>query len=405
MMLKKVKLRFPEFGWIIALFFVLFFMLQIKNNRFELNDFKVYYLGMQNFIKGDAIYGIPFGLDTGFYKYSPFALLPFTVFYYLPYLIAAFVFYFLVASAIIILIYKTYNIINQVFNFLEIKQSTILYLSALILLNHFCRELHLGNVNALLLLIYIISLGKILENKQFSAGLLMGIGLLFKLHFIVLLPVLLLFRKFRASISMLITFVVGLLLPALFTGFPANNLLLNAWLTTMKEHNSNIAHSNDTIYAWINKILSVVQMQQQGVLFSIAILLFIAFFFLWFVFKIKKATLLSEIQRFTLIYFLAIAVIPIITVTDSEHFLFSLPIVMLSLFLLLSKPSVPLWVKSIVIIAYVFYGGNWHDVWGHTISLFLTNNGFLGLGNILLIASILWIFYSRINEVVKLKAK
>ncbi len=403
-MIKKYKFRFPGFGWILSLFFILFFIIQLKNNRFELNDFKVYFLGMQNFMKGDVIYGIPFGLDSGFYKYSPFALLPFSVFYYMPYLIAAVLFYFLVAAAIGITLYKIYHLLLQVFNFKDVNQNKIFYFTTLILLNHFYRELHLGNVNMLLLLLYILSLGEIFKNKQYTAGILIGIGLLFKLHFIVLLPVLLLFRKFKASVFVLITFVAGLLLPVLFIGFEANNALLKAWLKAMKDHNSNICMSSDTIYAWINKLLSVFGFQQQGILFSLLALLCIGFFFLWMILKEKlKLAMHSEIQRFTFVYLLAIAFIPIITVTDSEHFLFSLPIVMYSLFLLFSKRYIAVWKKTVIILAYVMYGGNWHDLWGHTISVFITQNGILGFGNILLIGMLVCIVYYD-YEPKKLKA-
>ena len=101
----------------------------------------------------------------------------------------------------------------------------------------------------------------------------------------------------------------------------------------------------------------------------------------------------SEIQRFTFVYLLAIAFIPIITVTDSEHFLFSLPIVMYSLFLLFSNRPKAVWKKAVMILAYVMYGGNWHDLWGHSISVFFTQNGILGLGNILLIGMLVWIVF------------
>jgi len=391
MRLKKNKFHFPEYGWIMALFFLVFFLLQIKNNRFEMNDFKVYYLGMQHFIKGDAIYGIPFGLQSGFYKYSPSALIPFAVFYYMPFILAAISYYFLLASAAIVLMYKVFKLLQHVYNYTSEKQSAILYISTLILLNHFYRELHLGNLNLLLLLLYIVSLERMMSNHQFSAGIFMGIGLLFKLHFIVLLPVLLLFRKFKTSFSMLITFIMGLLLPAFFLGFEANKVLLKAWLETMKTHNSTISSSADTVYEWINKILSITGLQQYGILYTAVILLVIAAFFLWFIYKNKQTIpIRSDLQRFTLVYLLVIAVIPNITVTDSEHFLFSLPIVMLSLFMLFSEKSLTIWAKSIIIIAFVFYGGNWHDLWGHTISVFFTQNGFLGLGNMMLIGFVVY---------------
>jgi hypothetical protein len=214
-------------------FFILFFAVQWINGRFWLNDFKVYYLAMQNFLNGEPIYGIPFGLDSGFYKYSPFALLPFSVFYFVPFNIAASIYYFLIAIAIIILINKVYQLFVRIFNIKEEKKNLILYLTTIVLINHFYRELHLGNVNVLLLLLYVISMEFITKDRQWIAGLLMGIGILFKLHFIILLPVLLIFKKFKASASLVITFLLGLFIPSFFLGFEQNFSILADWFETL----------------------------------------------------------------------------------------------------------------------------------------------------------------------------
>src|ERR1035437_3870896 len=52
-------------------------LIENLNGRFWLNDFRVYYSAAQQAYTGAKVYGIPFGLDTGFYKYSPFMLLAF----------------------------------------------------------------------------------------------------------------------------------------------------------------------------------------------------------------------------------------------------------------------------------------------------------------------------------------
>ncbi|MCX6229961.1 MAG: glycosyltransferase family 87 protein [Bacteroidetes bacterium] len=387
----KDKLRFPSFYWVLGAFFLLFFIAEVINHRFELNDFKVYYLAMQNFINGDAIYYTPFGLQSGFYKYSPFALIPFSIFYAIPYIVASIIYYLLICIAIFFVLTKSYRLINEVFNFENTQKSTILYFTLLILLNHFYRELHLGNVNVLLLLLYLVSFEKLLKNKEVSAGILMGIGLLFKLHFIVLLPVLFLFGKFKTSILMAGSFIIGLFLPAVFLGYEANNALLKIWVSTMKGHNTNINSSSDTIYAWVNKLLSTIGLEQKNLMYSLIILALIAAVFLWLIFrKNHQKPIYSNFQKFSLIYLVVIAIVPSITLTDSEHFLFSLPVVMLSLFLFFIKPSITIYDKVFIITAFVLYGGNWHDLWGHRISVFFAYNGFLGLGNLLLIAFILW---------------
>ncbi len=392
--MKNLKLNFIKYNWFMLGFFILFFAVQWINGRFWLNDFKVYYLAMQNFLNGEPIYGIPFGLDSGFYKYSPFALLPFSVFYFVPFNIAASIYYFLIAIAIIILINKVYQLFVRIFNIKEEKKNLILYLTTIVLINHFYRELHLGNVNVLLLLLYVISMEFITKDRQWIAGLLMGIGILFKLHFIILLPVLLIFKKFKASASLVITFLLGLFIPSFFLGFEQNFSILADWLEIMKVHNQNISSSADTIYGITNLLLSIVGFQQRGIWFSLVILGIIGALFLWFVIINKGDLSVNfKLKKFIIVYFMVIGCIPLITVTDSEHFLFSLPLVMFCMFLLFSKDYISNVYKVLILTSFVFYGGNWHDLWGHTISAFFTQYGFLGIGNIMLIilTAMLWI--------------
>jgi hypothetical protein len=187
------------------------------------------------------------------------------------------------------------------------------------------------------------------------------------------------------------TFIVGMILPSVFLGFHANNELLNDWVETMKGHNTNINSSPDTIYNWINKILAILGFRQENLIYSMIILALIAGLFLWLIFrKNSNKPVYCNYQKFSLFYLLVIALVPSITLTDSEHFLFSLPIVMLSLFIITSTNYLKLAEKFLLITAFVLYGGNWHDLWGHSLSVAFSQNGLLGLGNIMLIGMILW---------------
>jgi hypothetical protein len=83
-MFERLKPYVPFIVFATVLFAAIFAIEKI-NERFWLNDFKVYYSAAQALISGEQVYGVPFGLDTGFYKYSPFVAMlfvPYTFFNY-----------------------------------------------------------------------------------------------------------------------------------------------------------------------------------------------------------------------------------------------------------------------------------------------------------------------------------
>ena len=392
--MNKLKLKI-RYEWVLALFFIVFFMLELINSRFGLNDFKVYYLAAQNLVTGKPIYGIPFGLDSGYYKYTPFALFPFIPISFLPYFWASSLYYFIIAFVFIVLIKLSFNTIINVFPFINKTKQTVVFLTILVVLNHVYREMHMGNINLLLTLIYVYSLKLLIEEKDSKAGLLIGLGIIFKPHFIALLPFLFLYKRYRTTGVVLLTILTGLLLPALFVGFGANIDLLHSWIGMLKMHNVNLSMSPDTIYAWINKLLGLANFQQEGSIYVLVLVFIISLKYLAFFLlnKNKEKYLKTEVstfnkQHFAITYLMIIAFIPNLTVTDSQHYLFCLPLIMLLIGCLLYNKNIPLFLKILSIIGLVFYGGNWHDLIGHSVSVYITNNGFLGLGNMLIIAAI-----------------
>ena len=82
---------------IMALVFIAFGVIEAVNKRFWLHDFQVYYDAATNFFSGETVYGIPFGLGSGYYKYSPFGLFIFYPLTLVPFSIAK-VYYFIFLS-------------------------------------------------------------------------------------------------------------------------------------------------------------------------------------------------------------------------------------------------------------------------------------------------------------------
>src|SRR5688500_11896258 len=79
--------------------FIVIFTVENINARFWLNDFEVYYRAAKSFVKGTQVYGVPYGEDTGLYKYSPVLLLPFSVYTVLSYYPASVVHFVIVCVA------------------------------------------------------------------------------------------------------------------------------------------------------------------------------------------------------------------------------------------------------------------------------------------------------------------
>ena len=51
--------------------------LEWYNGRAQMADFRVYYDAANALLSGKTLYGKAFGVSSGFYKYSPFACIPF----------------------------------------------------------------------------------------------------------------------------------------------------------------------------------------------------------------------------------------------------------------------------------------------------------------------------------------
>ena len=85
--------RSPQlFAGISFIICLAYYALETFNGRAQMADFRVYYDAANAFLNDTQLYGKAFGVSSGFYKYSPFACLPFVPLAVLPYNIASFIF-------------------------------------------------------------------------------------------------------------------------------------------------------------------------------------------------------------------------------------------------------------------------------------------------------------------------
>ncbi|MCC6600091.1 MAG: DUF2029 domain-containing protein [Crocinitomicaceae bacterium] len=371
---------------------MVYFVLQKMHHRDGVADFRVYYDAAKALWNGSQVYGIHFGVDSGFYKYSPFAALPFIPLTLLPYSIASGLYYFFVLFSFIIFSLVLVYHIEQSPRISGKKRGWALLFITLFLADHFERELHIGNVNVFLLILSFLVFLLMTERKILIAGILYGFILLYKPHFIILFPYFFWRREYKLIVSAMLFFGVGLLLPALLKGWYQNMELLGQWIEAMRAHNVRLDQSPNTIYGIYNRfILSPLNFESSAVVI-IVLLAVTALLIVWML-VYNHRNLPKEKYRFTE-YFTLIALIPNLTHTDTEHFMWTWPLIALSVLILLNEKirGKNIFI-AMLILAFVPYCVNSPDIVGRRMMLLFDESGLLGLANLIIIAVALSLFY------------
>lgn len=397
--------RFPVRSVVVfTVLATLLFIIEHVNGRFWLNDFRVYYGAANALLAGEPLYGVAHGLDSGVFKYAPVLALLFVPLALLPYAVAASIHYFLIVAAFIAALHMADRLVRE--HLLGGKPAGYapLFLVGLVVIVHLHRELHLGNINVMLLFLLLLACERSVQGKNLQAGIMLGAAILAKPHFVVLLPLLLLHRKWRSLVGAAGTIFLGLLLPALVVGFSMNAELLMAWTDQMAAHNASLIYMGGDGYEAVNTVYSF--------LHRTFLHAFIGVPSRWEVLSIlglvtlsvgalvlrDRALRIPSAQAFTFESFVLLGMVPCITLTDTEHFLLALPMITFTVHQLVPRAN-PRWISILAVPALLAFGGNWEDALGD-LSHTLVHYGVLGAGTLLLIVLnvILFIRNTRSNR-------
>ncbi|MFN5621734.1 MAG: glycosyltransferase family 87 protein [Flavobacteriales bacterium] len=377
-----MKLRF---NLVVALLCLGYLALEWNNGRAQMADFRVYYDAANALIHGDTLYGKAFGVSSGFYKYSPFACLPFVPLALQPYAVASVLYYVLLTAALIYFLWRVSEFVTGEGG----KQALVLAgLSGVFLIDHLERELHLGNVNLFLLMLLFEVYRLLRQQKHISAGVLYGLVLLFKPHFLLLLPYFIWKRNLQAVAATVACVLAGLLLPALALGWEANMQLLRFWGFTIGDHNVALQHSPNTLYGLINRGLMggiAGPWLILGVLSGVAIII-AAWLFLN---DRREGVRWSKEVRYAE-FFLLVGIVPNLVHTDTEHFMWVWPMLALALqAALTSGIRHRNLIILLLMIAFIPFAINSPDLVGEKLQL-LFDEGLLGVANVLILVAGLW---------------
>jgi hypothetical protein len=386
-MLLSRKPGFP-YGFVIfaSLLFLAAIIIENINKRFWLYDFQVYYSAAKALMADTQVYGIPFGLDSGYYKYAPFVLLLFAPYGMLP-LKAACVIHFAVLSLCFIgsfLLLK--NLTDRCFFEAESRRpNVVLTISLICVLVHIARELHLGNVNIVLVMLVCLGLKYLLESREVPAGMLLGLTMVFKPYFMLLLLPLIFHRKFRALVSLSLTGLASVLIPTVVLGFDKSLSLHREWLHSMMDHSSYLS-SPHTLLSLVRTYIAPQAPDGLAYVFIGLVAVLYGLFF-WVNHRrnqTKSNPAKEENASLMMGTFGLLAVIPNLVITDTEHFLYLLSVIVFSVAYFSCYRSYGLLVLFILLV--LGYGSNSSDLLGRDLSNWVHNAGVLGICNLAIIA-------------------
>ncbi len=372
---------------------------EFANHKFEMLDFEVYYKTANRIIHHSELYSI---IEDGHYvyKYSPVAGLFFIPFALLDYQIAALLYWSFLTGLLILGLKILFDLIDKA-NPSSQKPtiSTILILSTLPVLVHIHRELHLGQVNMLLLMIYIFMLRAHSKKQELLFAILLSTSFFIKPFGLIFLPYLFLKKEFKTISYTFIFTAVFTLSPLIF--YPSfdqlSHLYLSWWNELAIELNTKqnlLVSSNHTIFSVLArftplKFVLVNEVVQK--VYQLFILLGLGFAFLKF--STKQSQQGKTINEFSFL----IALIPLLAFTSENAFIFELPVILLLLYYF---KSMTLLQRGLVIIGCALIGVNVYDLLGSELSSYLMSISVYTIGSLILL-SVLF-FHSKDRAPIKI---
>lgn len=372
-------------------------VLEQVNGRFWLNDFRVYYMAATNLRDGLPIYGVVFGEDTGLYKYLPFALYFFVPLTYFDFQTAATVHWLLMGAMLMacfaVMERAMVRIVGPVRR--PALRATLGLLCIVVLL---VRELHLGNINLGLIFLVLLGVERHLAGKPCSAGIALGIAWLIKPYLLLMIVPLVVRRAWKTLGIAFAAMGAGLLLPMLNEG-PAG------WLEQLREWGQAVARHNLTIESpdRLGSILANTFHTAHSTALDLALIALAGALLAavtWT--NMRRENPKDPIADRALELWTACALVPNLVITDQQHFMFSLPLILYILARLFTHKDTL--VLVLFLLALVPYATRSSDLWGTALEDALMGHGVLGMGNLFLVA-VAWTAHARRHAEIRISAQ
>jgi hypothetical protein len=361
----KVFLR-QNYIWIIFLLVLSMAALagELINNRFTMSDLEVYHKTAERLLQGEELYRSveedPY--EHYVYKYSPPCAL-----FFIPFVITGFSISKILYWAFLTFILG-HSLVTLKDIFLNGQKTNIkiagrFILAILIIGTHFFRELHLGQVNLVLLWLYILTLFSSKNSKPGWAGATLAISLFIKPFGLILIPFILLTGRFREVLYTLGFVIILFVIPFFFYLNIHDYLALySSWFTELGielgDKQDLLAVGNHTIFSVLARYSPISLVSLDGynrTIYQLVLLVIIAAIILWYLFKNRNP------EGHTRIYIVLISLIPLLAFTSYNAFIFTLPLLT---YLLFHFREMKGFYRILFILSCIFIGGNIYDLVG-----------------------------------------
>lgn len=373
-----------RFVMIPAFMAMVYFVLQKMHHREAVVEWEVYRQAAEALFAHKQVYGFSFNGSNGYFTFSPFVAFFFGLIQFIPATISSGVYYF---SLLFVYIFFSLFLVYSLEKRLALSgqhRGWILTLITAFLLDHFERELHIGNLNVLVLA-FIFLLFLWLEKGDIKkSGILLGILFLVKPALLFLLPLLIWQKKLNVIGIATGVVAIGFLLPMLVLGWSCNFDLWSQWINYAVGPTSLIAKSGNTVYGmYYQFVLAPFDLISNRVTIFMWVAISMVSMLFWWVIQSRRP---ETIEGFWLRFFTVIAFIPHFVPTDTDHFMWTWPLLAYTFTVLFYYPIERKWLFGVMLgLAFFPYCLNSPDIIGNKLAITLDAGGYLGLSNLLLV--------------------
>jgi len=364
---------------------LVFMFFENLNGRFTLSDFRVYYEAADRIINGLPLYR---HMENAHYvfKYSPVSAMMYIPFTVLPFSIAKFIYWIFLTMAIAFGFSLILKIMQpDIFKHDTFRANRIILLLIPILALHFLRELHLGQVNHLLMVIYVVVLFFNLKSQKITSAFFLSLSIFIKPFGLIFFPYFLIKKDWKTLFYALIFLAILVFLPLLYTHSVDNMISeYGRWyrelLIELEKKQHLLADRNHTIFSFIARYTPAYYLIIAGfssTIFKLIILALIAglYFFLF-----TRPAKQNQVQIID--FAILTSTIPLMAFTSANSFIFTGigVVVLLYYWKLLAQVQ-----KSIAVLAIILIGGNFEEIIGPYLSVLIEDLSLISPGAILLI--------------------
>ena len=369
-------------------------LLQAFTNRYNggiwLRDFQVFHRAGERVLSGDDLFR-PVRDGYYSYKYSPTAAMLFIPFSLLPFVVAEVFYWFFVSGLVVVGLYLSLTLINPDFrNTDPARLGFLLALTMMALGVHIWSELTLGQINYLLLVMYIAIAWLFTQSRPVLLAFIWALSIFIKPFGLILLPYFVLKKRFR-EIAYFISFTALLfIMPAVSYG--AHFLdLQRSWLSAITEELGNKADlfqsGNHTLVAVIAQHSPLDAFEAGSVYLTIYKALVLALVALAAFLVVRKGSGLKHAEVLDFAFILALT--PLLSYTSNNLFV----LVELGIILLLFNfGKLNNREKVMAACGCLLIGGNFYNQlpyeWGERFFAYYDSISLLTVGTILLLATI-----------------